>query len=72
MNGETVRVCPDCHDAIHEMFSNKQLSEGRDTVEGLLADARFAKHVRWLARQDPRRSFPSRRARDQRGRGRNG
>jgi hypothetical protein len=68
----TVRICPDCHDAIHEMFSNKQLENEYRSVEFLLRDERFSRHVRWLAKQDPTRRFPSRRAHDQRRRGRNG
>ena len=69
---DTVRICTDCHDAIHEMFTNKELAERLGSVEALLADERFARHARWLSRQKPGRRFPSRRARDQRKRGRNG
>ena len=68
----TLRICADCHDAIHEMFSNKELEGRYASVEALLADERFSRHVRWLSRQSPDRHFPSRRARDQRKRGRNG
>jgi hypothetical protein len=54
------------------MFSNKQLENEYRSVDALLRDERFSRHVRWLAKQDPTRRFPSRRAQDQRRRGRNG
>ncbi len=69
---DVVTICHDCHDAIHEMFTNKELAERLASVEALLAEERFARHARWLAKQRPDRRFPSRRARDQRRRGRNG
>ncbi len=64
----TLRICHDCHDAIHEMFSNRELAERFGSVEALLADERFGTHVRWLARQRPDRRFPTRRVRERRGR----
>jgi hypothetical protein len=71
-DGPTVRICSDCHDAIHEMFSNKELAERFPSLAALRADERFARHLRWLSRQRPDRRFPTRRARSQRRRGRNG
>jgi len=64
--GPTVLLCPDCHDAIHEMFSNRELAERFGSLEALRADARFARHVRWLARQRPDRRFPTRKTRERR------
>jgi 5-methylcytosine-specific restriction protein A len=69
--GEIVRICADCHDALHEMFTNKELEQRYSSLPALLGDERFARHVRWLSKQDPRKRFPARRARDQRRRGRN-
>ena len=66
----TLAICPDCHDAIHEMFSNRDLGSRYRSVEALLADERFARHVRWLSRQSPERRFPSHRVRERRGKGR--
>lgn len=71
-DGPTARICADCHDAIHELFSNKELAERLATLEALRAEERFARHLRWLSRQRPDRRFPTRRARPQRRRGRNG
>lgn len=64
----TVDLCADCHDAIHEMFTNRELAERFSTLDALRSDARFARHVRFLSRQDPTRRFPTRTARDRRGR----
>lgn len=64
--GPTVLLCSDCHDAIHEMFSNRELAERFPTLDALLADERFARHVRWLSRQSPHRRFPTRRTRARR------
>ena len=69
---DTVAICFDCHDAIHAFFTNKELSARYNTVEALLTEERFARHVRWLAKQDPGKRFGSRRARDRRQRGRSG
>jgi hypothetical protein len=63
-DGPTALVCADCHDAIHEMFSNRELAERFSTLEALQGDERVARHVRWLARQRPERRFPTRRTRD--------
>jgi hypothetical protein len=59
-----VLLCADCHDAIHEMFSNRELAERFATLDALLADERFARHVRWLSRQRGGRRFPTRRTRE--------
>ena len=67
-----MHICVDCHDAVHEMFTNKELERSYPSIGALLGNERFARHVKWLARQDPKKRFPSHRARDQRGRGRNG
>jgi hypothetical protein len=49
----TVPICTDCHGAIHALFDNKELERTFFTVEALKAEERFAKHLRWLAKQDP-------------------
>ena len=69
---DTVAICFDCHGAIHAFFTNKELSERYNTVEALLSEERFARHVRWLAKQDPRKRFGSARVRSKRRRGRSG
>ncbi len=70
--GPTVEICPDCHDAIHELFSNKELAADYASLEALRGEERLARHLRWLSKQNPERRFSTRRARSQRRRGRNG
>ena len=65
-HADVVTICHDCHDAIHEMFTNQELAERLASVEALLADERFARHAAWLSRRRADRSFPSRRSRDAR------
>lgn len=56
-------ICRDCHQAIHELFANQQLERDLHTVERLLADDRFLRMVRFIAKQDPagKVKFPRRR-----------
>jgi hypothetical protein len=68
----TVPICTDCHDAVHHLFSNKQLEKDYNTVESLLGDERFSKHVKWLAKQDIGKRFKTKIANNQRNRYRNG
>lgn len=70
--GDKVLICRDCHSAIHALFSNKELEKSYTTVDALLANERFAKMVRFIARQDPHRRTHTALASDQRRRGRNG
>jgi hypothetical protein len=67
----TETICQDCHGAIHQLFSNKELEREHSTVESLLADERFKKTVAFIAKQDPKRRTRTRRANDQKKRGRN-
>lgn len=67
---ETATVCRDCHDAIHSMFSNKELERELSSVEALMAHEGFAKMIAFIARQKGRVHFKL--ARGQRRRGRNG
>ncbi len=68
----TVSICVGCHNGIHAFFSNKQLEKEYDSVDALLADEKFSKHVKWLAKQDINKHFISKRSNNQKNRGRNG
>lgn len=59
-------ICVDCHNAIHAMFSNRELEREFNSLQALLENERFRRHVRWLSRQDPGKRLRSRTARDQR------
>jgi 5-methylcytosine-specific restriction protein A len=49
-------VCSDCHRSIHALFTQAELrNEALDlhTIEGLLANEQFARHVAFIRRADP-------------------
>jgi 5-methylcytosine-specific restriction enzyme A len=50
---DTLPICTDCHGAIHALFDNRELESSLHTVEALKANEAFARHLRWLGRQDP-------------------
>jgi len=68
--GETKTMCRDCHDALHSMFSNKELEREYSSVDALVAHEGFAKMIAFIAKQDGRVHFKLTKA--QRRRGRNG
>ncbi len=62
----TQTLCADCHQAIHAHFTNTDLKLRYHTSEALLADERFSKTVSFLRKQDPRRRYRTRVAKDRR------
>jgi len=50
---DTLTLCRDCHRAVHEVFTNKELEKAYNTVESLMADERLRKMICYIARQDP-------------------
>jgi hypothetical protein len=53
---DTERICADCHRSVHALFTHADLRDearGLDTIEGLLAEPAFARHVAFLKRADP-------------------
>jgi hypothetical protein len=66
----TATVCRDCHDAIHAMFSNKELEKRYSSVEALMAHEAFAKTIAFIGKQ--RGSVRTRLSNTQKRRGRNG
>lgn len=51
----TKTICSDCHNAIHRIWTNKELEASFHTVEAILAHPTFSKHAAWLRKQDPTR-----------------
>jgi len=49
--GETVPVCIDCGDQLHQVFSNTELKKGFNTVEAIVADERIQKWVKWVRKK---------------------
>ncbi len=62
----TKTICSDCHNFIHKLWTNKELEKDFHTPEAILAHPTFAKHVKWLRKQDPRRRNRSVRTRERR------
>ena len=48
---ETVPTCHSCEDFIHKTWSHNELRDTFNTVETILADARFQKFLKWLHKQ---------------------
>ncbi len=69
---EKIEVCSDCHLAIHQFFSNKELDREYSTIDALLSNEQFAKHIRWLSKQPVTTKFKTKLKNEQRNRGRNG
>lgn len=69
---EKVLICRDCHEAIHALFSNKELEHEFNSVDSLLKSERFTKTIKFISKQDPSRRTKTKLASDQRKRNRNG
>lgn len=48
---ETVPVCIDCGDQVHQLFSEKELRDEYNTIEKLIAHADVQKWIRWIRKQ---------------------
>lgn len=48
---EIVPACHSCEDFIHKTWSHNELRDTFNTVETILADARFQKFLKWLYKQ---------------------
>ena len=46
-----VYVCRECHDGIHNTYTEMELARDYATLQDLLADPKLARHFNWLARQ---------------------
>ena len=60
-----VPTCPSCEDFIHKTWSHNELRDTFNSIEKILADARFQKFLKWLHKQQDSTFF-----RTQRNRGR--
>ncbi len=60
---EIVPTCHSCEDFIHKTWSHNELRDTFNTVETILADARFQKFLNWLHKQQDTAVFRSERGR---------
>lgn len=49
---ETILVCVDCGNQVHELFTNKELELNYDTVEKIRSDPRWQKWRGWIGRKN--------------------
>lgn len=61
---DTVRICADCHGAIHALLGNRELERGYRTIEALRSEPRLARAFAFIARQPPERRLRHRRSAD--------
>lgn len=48
---DTIRVCCDCGNQVHMLFSNNELRYRMNTLDALLSDERVQKWVRWVRKR---------------------
>jgi hypothetical protein len=48
---ETIKVCTNCGDQLHRLFTNKEMEKIYNTVEAILADERVQKYVKWVRKK---------------------
>ena len=69
---ETLPICLDCHNAVHAFFTNKELELIYNSVDVLLTNEKFYKHIQWLSKQSTSKRHKSKRVKNKRKRGRSG
>lgn len=48
---EKIWTCIDCGDQIHQLFTNRQLSEEYDSLEKIRQDPRVQTYIKWIRKQ---------------------
>lgn len=51
MRDRGVMACKQCHDGVHDLYTEKELAEGFTSKEDLLADERVRRHITWVKKQ---------------------
>jgi len=49
---DTIPVCCDCGDQIHNLFTNKELAKKFNTLEKLLESEKIQKWIKWISKKD--------------------
>lgn len=52
-DGDTIMIHNICHQKIHSLFTEKELSEHYDTVDKLRASEEMYKFIKWVSKKDP-------------------
>lgn len=45
-------VCCDCHDTIHQIFTNKELAKKYNNIDIICRDERIIKWAEWISKKD--------------------
>lgn len=48
---ETIRVCCDCADQVHQLFRNNELHKLYNSLDKILANERIQKWVKWISKK---------------------
>ena len=52
MKTHGVDLCKECHSAIHDFFTEKELGKSYNDKDKLLSDERFRRYLRWVRKQN--------------------
>lgn len=63
---DTVPLCRPCHGHVHATYDNHTLGNALNTIDALRRDAKLARFVRFIRKQDVGARFSSRASRDRR------
>lgn len=48
MRTRGVDLCKECHDGIHDLYTEKELADNFNTKDLLLEDERVRRHIKWV------------------------
>jgi len=49
--GETIRLCIDCGNQVHELFTNSELRDTYNTIDALKCSIQIQRWVAWVRKQ---------------------
>lgn len=49
---ETIKVCCNCGDQLHKLFTNKELEKNYNTLEAILSDKKVQRYVKWVKKKN--------------------
>lgn len=59
VTGKTIPLCFTCHSALHNMFTEKELSENLYSLELIQQNTQFNKFIKWKIKHKDDTYFPS-------------
>lgn len=58
--GKGIDICEDCHEALHDFITEKDLGKNYNTLELLLVHPKVSKFIAWVAKQKSQRNVTHR------------